>query len=299
MWVERITSGFGKVGRIALPVLFTLGIMGFGGLYMKGWRLGLPWERKPESPKVTVPSPENDVISTFTLVGHSETGRKKWEIQGRTADLMAGTVFLSPVSATNFGNVDTHLTAKTGKFDRGTQDIHLEEDVVVTTSDGARLTTDSFDWMAQREMGSTQDWVTVTRPGMVVYGRGGVGFPNLKRFRLKEQVTVTLQGKDGKTVVTCDGPMEVDYGRSKARFWRNVKVRDTKGLIQSDRMDVLLDSQTKQMREATFWGHVEITHETQIARANRAKYWQPNGHTLLVGHPRVMMLASDSNRVGE
>ena len=252
-----------------------------------------------KSPPASASVPKADVISIFTLVGHSETGRKKWEVQGQTADLGAQTVVLSPVTAVSYGNVTIHLTAKTGHFNRTTQDVHLEEDVVAVTSDGARLTTDTFDWAAERQMGTTADWVTVTRTGMVVTGHGGISFPNLKRVRLKKDVTVALEGSSGRTVISCDGPMDVDYGRSKARFLRNVKVRDARGVITSDRMDIELDPQTKQMREATFWGHVVIIHEKQVAHSNRAKYWQLSGRTLLVGHPKVVMPGNQGLLLGE
>ena len=241
--------------------------------------------------------PQADVVSTFTLVGHSQSGRKKWQVQGQTANLMEETVHLSPVAATSFGEVNVHLTAEQGQFHKPTQDVHLEKDVVVTTSDGARLNTDRLDWKAQREMGRTDDWVTVTRPGMVVVGKGGIGYPKLRRVRLAEQVKVTLQGKEGNVVVTCDGPMEVDYKRNKARFWRNVHVRDSKGLIQSDRMDVTLEPRTNQIRQANCWGHVQIHRKNQVSFSHWAKYhWQVPGRTLLSGHPQLVMRGEEDGQ---
>ncbi len=235
----------------------------------------------------------SDSISTFTLVGHTETGRKKWEVQGETADLLGETVHLSPVRAVSFGQVDVRLTAKKGQFHKISQDVHLEKDVVVTTSDGARLTTDTLDWVAEREMGKTPDWVTVTRPGMTVVGKAGIGYPKLKRVRLEREVTVTIQGQTGLTRVTCDGPMEVDYGRRKARFWRNVRVEDDKGHILSDRLDVVLDPEVNQIAKATFWGHVRIHRKDQLATANRANYWKDTGRMRLIGHPKLAMLPKE------
>jgi len=231
-----------------------------------------------------------DTVSVFTLVGHSETGRKKWKVEGKTADLIGEIVNLSPVSSTSFGGVQVHLTSARGRFHRVRQDVYLEEDVVATTSDGVRFTTDTMDWDAEREKATTSDWVTMTRPGMTVLGKGAIGYPKKKWVRLEREVTVTLLGQNGKTVVTCDGPMEVDYGRNKARFWRNVLVRDAKGIIRSDRMDVRLDPETKQMQTATCLGHVEIHREKQTAYGLRAVYWQNPGRTRLTGHTRMVML---------
>lgn len=233
--------------------------------------------------------PGADIISTFTLVGHTESGRRKWEVQGKTADLLGDTVRLSPVSAKTFGKVEVHLTADEGEFHKVSQDVHLQGNVVAVTSDGARLVTDSMDWVQQTETGTTRDPITVTRPGMRAVGVGGMGQPRMKKVRLDRQVTVTLEGQGGPTVITCDGPMEVDYGRNRARFHRNVLVRDSKGFVQADRMDATLDSVTSRMDKATFWGHVEIHHGSEVSRSNRAEYWQLRGHVLLTGHPRLVM----------
>jgi len=233
------------------------------------------------------------VVSTFTLVGHTDTGRRKWEIEGETADLMSETVELSPVEATSFGKVRLHLTAEHGQFRKASQNIHLKGDVVVTTSDGAKLTTESLDWTAEQETGTTQDWVTVTRPGMTVVGLGGTGYPKLKQVRFEQDVTMTLDGEAETTVITCDGPMEVDYGRNRARFWENVAVKDSKGLIQADRMDVLMEAKTHQIQKTTFWGHVEIYQGDQVAKANRAIYWQPEGRIRLMGSPELVLASQE------
>ncbi len=277
---------------VVLPLLFLAGAAGLVGV-VSGFIGG--WGKSSRSGFSENGDSAKDVISTFRLVGHTETGRKKWEVQGDTADLMAETVQLSPVAAKSFGEVDVFLTAQQGQYQKKTQDVHLERNVVITTSDGARLTTNTLDWAAQRETSTTPDWVTVTRSGMKVVGRGGVGFPKLKRVRLERQITVTLQGaQGGETVVTCEGPMEVDYGHRKARFWRNVQVRDAKGSIRSDRMDVVLNPTTNQMDQASFWGHVEVHHQDQIAYANRANYWQTPGRTRLTGHTRTVMLPEET-----
>ncbi len=238
-------------------------------------------------------APAAEVISTVTLVGHTESGRKKWEVRGDTADLSAGTVALSPVTATNFGERQTHLTAKRGNLNRETENIHLEGDVVVTTSDGMKMTTDSLDWESEKEIGTTPDWVTVSQPGMTVVGLGGKGYQKIHRLRLEREVTVVMEGKEGATVVTCDGPMNVDYKRRKARFWKNVRVQDAKGITRSDRMDVTFNMQTNQMEKAAFFGHVQIHQDDKMAFAHRANYHQLKGETALMGHTRMVMLASE------
>lgn len=251
--------------------------------------------RKVLPPTGGVPgSSPGDMISTFTLVGHTETGRRKWEIQGETADLLTEQVKLSPVRATNFGLVEIHLSAQKGQYDKLSRNVHLEGDVVVTTSDGAEMTTNHLDWSQDSETGTTADPVRVRQPGMTITGTGGIGRPKVKYVHLERDVTVVLLDPKGKTVITCDGPLEVDYGRNKARFWKNVLVQDSQGQIRADRMDAALDPATHQMVKATFWGHVQIHHDGEIATANRAEYWQPLQKMQLMGHPKLIMIPKDA-----
>jgi LPS export ABC transporter protein LptC len=271
---------------------WTLGTIAFS-LFLLG---GCAKETKPQaiSPQASE-GPQPQVISTFTLVGNTPTGRKKWEVQGQTANLIGDVVDLSPVEAKSFGQVEVILTAKRGWFHRNNRNIELEGDVVALTSDGARLVTDTFQWKGDRQTGRTEDWVTVTRPGMTVFGKGGVTFPKMKRVHLAQEVTVTLwqEGKEGKTLITCDGPMEVDYGRNKARFWRNVHVRDAKGTLRSDRMDVRFNRSKSQLLEVHCWGHVEIADDEgkKNAFSDRAHSWRTIGKTLLFGHPKLAMVS--------
>ena len=277
MRVERVM----KAACIALPAFLLLFLGG----------CGRDSSAPKEKPVQRADLPKADAISTFTLVGHSESGRKKWKIEGETADLLSDRVDLSPVVATSFGEIEVHLTSEKGQFHKMTEDVHLEGNVVVTTSDEGRLTTETLDWTAKEETATTPDWVTVTRPGIKAVGLGGIGFPSLKKVRLEEQVTVTLEGENGKTVVTCDGPMEVDYGKHLVRFWENVRVEDAKGVVESDRLDVNLNQLTNQIEKATFWGNVKIQQDGQIAYAKRANYWQAEGRMRLSGNPRIVMVS--------
>ena len=236
-----------------------------------------------------------DVISAFKLIGHTDAGRKKWEVQGETADLLSEIVDLSPVRATAYGQVEVRLSAQRGRFNKGTQNVHLEGDVVALTSDEGVMSTQSMDWMQEKQEGRTKEWVRVDRPGITAIGLGGTGYPKRKQVRMEKRVLVILQDPKGKTVVTCDGPMEVDYGRHTARFWKRVKVVDAQGVIRSDRLDVAFDPATHRMEKAVFWGHVDIDHGGQTAHANRVNYWQPLGRIQLMGHPKLVLFADSLN----
>lgn len=288
-----------NIGALSLLVLAVVCLIGTTGC---GREVSQPTVAAPETHsaagvssegELPLTAPDADVISTVTLTGHGEQGRKKWEVRGDTADLAADVVELSPVAATSYGRTQVDLTADHGKLVRETQDVELDGHVVIITSDGTRLVTESLDWMADSEQISTEAPITITREGMVVIGVGGSGYPNRNRMRLEREVQVTLSGEKGPTVVTCDGPMEVDTERMKIRFWNNVLVKEAKGMIRSDRLDVDIHPETHEMEHATFWGHVRIDRGEQTAYAHRAHYWQREGRMALVGHPKVETAAEE------
>jgi LPS export ABC transporter protein LptC len=265
-----------------------------GMVVLIGAGVGWGWARKSSTEKPVIsapetPAPGGDQVSVFTLVGHTETGRRKWEVEGETADLTGQMVQLSPVKAISYGKVDIQITAQRGRFHKKSKNVHLRGNVVAITSDDSRLETEVLDWNQLRESATTKWPVKMLRVGMTATGKGAVAYPKRKWVKLFEKVTVTMQDPKSTTVVTCDGSMEVDYARNKARFWKNVKVTDARGTITSDRLDLNLNPKTHQMDRAIFWGRVRIDHGNEVAYANRVNYWQPLGYVRLIGHPKLVL----------
>ena len=98
------------------------------------------------------PSEEEANLSTdqkmmaFSLSGFEKTGRKKWEVQGKSADIVSEVVNLTDVVAKAYGDqTDMTLTADKGSFNRATNDAHFESNVVVSGTNGTKMTTDALD----------------------------------------------------------------------------------------------------------------------------------------------------------
>ncbi len=232
----------------------------------------------------TIPVAKEE-ISAFALASYADDGSKQWEVKGQSADILLELIELNQVNADAFGEkVDVNLTAREGTYNRKTQDVYLEHDVEVNTSNGTRLRTDTLDWNAHDQLASTEDWATVDRERIQVTGKGMTGQPGLKQVRFKRNVRVDLEPN---TVITCRSTLDVDYRRSRARFWRRVHVRDERGDIWADRMDVWMDPETEELKEVRCWGHVVIEQGPQVAKAHRAVYRQPEGKIILMGHPNI------------
>ncbi len=200
-------------------------------------------------------------ISGFSLAGYGDKGKKAWDITGKTADIFETEVRLTDIIGKLYGATDEiKLTADRGSFDKTEGRMHLQDNVVITTTSGARLTTDSLDWDRKKELVSTKDLVNIYKDNMVTTATGAIGHPNLSQVTLQKDVTVEMtlnaMEKDkpedkGKIVITCDGPVEIDYQKNVATFNNNVKVDKQEFVLYSDTMDVyfLTGPATPKVRE--------------------------------------------------
>ncbi|MCX5711133.1 MAG: LPS export ABC transporter periplasmic protein LptC [Candidatus Omnitrophica bacterium] len=186
-------------------------------------------------------------ISEFNLSGYGDKGKKSWDLAGKTADIFTDTVKLKDVTGNMYGEQeDIKLTAQKGDFDKAQGKVHLQDDVVITTTGGTKLTTDSLDWDRKGQLVSTKDAVNIQRENMVIDAKGAIGHPNLKQVALQKDVKLDIlptkeEGAGGvkeKIVITCDGPLQIDYEKNIATFLNNVLVDRTDSKIYSDKMDV-------------------------------------------------------------
>lgn len=184
-------------------------------------------------------------ISEFSLAGYGEKGKKSWDIAGKTADIFGDVIKLNDVEGNMYAESDdVNLTADKGNFDKKEGKVHLEDNVVITTASGSKLTTDSLDWDRKQQLVSTDDVVNIVRDNMTTVAKGAEGQPNLSRIKFKEDVNMEILPKPepgeetNKIAIECDGPLEIDYAKNIATFKNNVKVDTQDNLIYCDLMDV-------------------------------------------------------------
>jgi len=264
-------------------------------------------------------------ISDFSLAGYGEKGKKNWDLSGKSADIFTEVVKLNDVVGNLYGKEeDVKLTARRGDFNKVDGKVHLEQDVVITTSSGTKLTTDSLDWDRKNQLVMTQDVVNIQRDNMVTVARGAKGEPNLKKVALEKEVKVDVnpvapvQGQDAglkeKITITCDGPLEIDYEKNIASFNNNVKVERTDSTIYSDKMDIFFIASNKTDREAenaqgasdktsSFMGskidkiiargNVKVVRGENISYSDEAIYTASDRKITLNGRPRLIIYSSE------
>ncbi|MDD2689615.1 MAG: LPS export ABC transporter periplasmic protein LptC [Candidatus Omnitrophica bacterium] len=261
-------------------------------------------------------------ISEFSLTGYGEKGKKNWDLAGKSADIFIDVVKLTDVVGNLYGKEeDIKLTADRGDFSKTDGKVHLEQNVVVTTSSGTKLTTDSLDWDRKNQLVTTDDIVNIKRENMVTVARGAKGEPSLKKVALKKDVQVDInpvdpqKGEAGvaeKIVITCDGPLEIDYEKNIATFNNNVKVLREDSTIYSDKMDIYFLSSgggvaTKEKKESAQTpgfmgskidkivarGNVKVIRGENTSYSQEAIYSAKDKKLILSGRPKLIIYSTE------
>ena len=255
-------------------------------------------------------------IGDFSLSGFGDKGKKAWDLSGKRADIFNEVVKLKEVVANHYADKESiKLTADSGDFNKKSGVVHLEDNVVITTSSGAKLTTDSLDWDRKQQIVSTLDKVNLQRLDMNLSGVGAVAATALKQMELDKDVRLEIEPKDKqkdkkeKIVITCDGPLEVDYEKNIAVLNNNVKVEKPDLTIYSDKMQVYFTSKQgdpKKDQESALMsssinkivseGNVRIVRGENTSYSQEAIYTATDKKIILTGRPQIIIYqAGDMN----
>lgn len=264
-----------------------------------------------QSSSVFAQETAEQTIADFSLSGFAEKGKKSWELSGKSADITNEKVKLKDIVGKLYGEENITLTAERGNFDKEKGNVHLKDNVIITTSKGAKLTTDSLDWDRLNHTVSTPDEVNIKRENLVADAVGASGQPDLKKVNLEKEVRVQINPHDTqdlpkkkKIVITCDGPLEVDYDKNIAIFYNNVKVDQRDTQIYSDQMDVYFktdedhdlnlsqdkDSKgmSRQIHKIIAKGNVKIVRGDNISYSDEAVYDARQNKIILTGRPHLV-----------
>lgn len=207
-------------------------------------------------------------VYSFSFAKYTPEGEKEIEIEGDSADIFASTVNLMNVVAKAYAEeTPVTITSDTGHYDKPGNKVHLRKNVVATTADGARLLSEELDIdPAQKTMESNVE-VQVKKDNINVEGLGAAGDSQLKKVKFKKNVTVIIRSTGGEggdnpqgspTVITCDGPLMIDYSKNIAHFKDNVVAEDERGKLMADVMDVFYNKVTRKVSKIVALGNVVI-----------------------------------------
>ncbi len=281
-------------------------------------------------------NPDSNVdqqINDFSLAGYGERGKKTWDISGKSADIFDDVIKLNDITGNMYGEQENvNLVADKGEFNKAQAKVHLEKNVVITTTSGAKMTTDSLDWDRKNQIVSTKDPVNIAKDNMVTTGVGINGSPALKKVTLEKDVQVDIlpvnkdakegsqTNADNKVVINCDGPLVIDYDKNIATFNNNVKVDRNSTQIYSDSMDVYFTTASKnkdndkdktkadsgsdamgmpsgmegsKVEKIVARDNVRIVRGENVSYSDEATYIVPEKKIILSGKPRLVISSTE------
>lgn len=271
------------------------------------------------------PEGSDQRIDDFSLSGHNQRGKKSWEVKGKSADIFTDVVKLTSVNANVYGEEeDVNLVGDKGTYDKASGTMHLEDNVAITTTGGGKMTTDYLDWDKESQRVSTAAMVNIEKQNIKATAKGLEGEPNLKKISLKDDVKVEIreqvkesialladkahpEDKSGEskisdplfsakepTIITCSGPLEIDYEKEIAIFHNNVKVdQKDHGVMHADRMDAYFDFKNKKILRIISQGNVKIVKDENTSYSDEALYSAEDGKLTLSGNPRLVINSKD------
>lgn len=248
-------------------------------------------------------------IDGFSLAQYEEGGLKKWELNGKTAQVDGSKINIKEISGLIFGE-DTalKLRAAQGKFNKKENLVYLEDNVIVKSTDGMRLTADALVWDAGTKNVFTDTLVNIKKSDFEVSGTGAKADLEQKTAELEKGVTANITSvapaylaashpstglETSKpsitTVITCDGPLEINYKKNRAAFQNNVKVQDREGNIFADRIDLYFNPATRSIKCVVARGNVKIVNGESVTYSEKAIYLVDEGRVVLPKRPKLII----------
>ncbi len=237
----------------------------------------------------------------FRLEG-KDGNRVSWDVSGDRADILGKEIKVTNVVANKYGDENMHLTADNGTLNQVTKDMLLEDNVVITTDSGATMVTDRLNWQREKDLVSTEDEVVIKRERMTAIGKGAEAQPNFSSAKLQKDVTVTVDVEDEQkqmreVVITCDGPLEIEYENEKAVFNDNVVAIDGERKLVADKVIVYFDMETNQINKMVCQGNVEIYQGDNASYSQEAVYLAKDKRIILSGRPKLIFYPKDGGDV--
>lgn len=209
------------------------------------------------STKAEMPDIKQEVYS-FRLEGFGKDKGVQWGLEGASATVIADKVNIKELKAVYRGEDMTFtLFADKAVYDKATQDIELDENIVGNTSDGGKLLTAHAKWNAKTQEITTDSRVWIERENLLCSGKGMLSHPRLKKVMFCREIEVKISPDK---VITCDGPFELDHEKSIAIFNKNVKIIDTDSETLTDKLTVYLNPDTNEIERVVTEGNVEVVH---------------------------------------
>lgn len=148
-------------------------------------------------------------VSDF-MVTETDAGKPEWTLHARSAAMFnARNVLVARGVRIDFydekGNRSSTLTAREGEMHQVRRDMVARGNVVLQTTEGTRMSTESLRFLNESQKIVSDDFVRVERQGDVLTGYGFESDPDLKHFEFKRQVQAVVRTRSGGTLEKKSG----------------------------------------------------------------------------------------------
>ena len=244
-------------------------------------------------------APSSQQLQGFNLNGYSNTGEKSWDVNGTKADISDTNIQITNVDANFYGSQQANLTADHGTINKTNGNVHLQDNVVITSKDrGTQMTTDTLDWNRNKDLVSTKDPVKIVDDQGVITGQGMSAHPNLKKAQINKNVKAKVhtqpQGEadDQVITVTSDGPMQMNDVAMYAVFNTHViAVEPSTGReLHCDKMEIWFNQATKKIKKAICTGHAKAIQGPDVSYSDKMVYDGVTQVLTMIGRPKIIFV---------
>ncbi len=229
------------------------------------------------------------VIKNFHLLGFDKDGNRNYEVWAEVAEIFNEQVKMYKVKANLYGEQNLIIKAEKAFLDKTTQNLELEKNVNIASEDKV-LKTDFLHWDIKNKKAKSVSPVELCESDFTIKATGLEADLDNQKTVLKNQIHLSLRERTF-TLITCRGPMEIDYKNNIAILYNQVKVDDKEGEIFSDKMEVYFDPETRQIKKIKALGNVKIVRADSITYAHEAEFDVGSKKLILKGEPRLVIIS--------
>ncbi len=224
-------------------------------------------------------------LDKFVLTGYDKENNKKWELQGDKANIAGKDIDLTDLVGKVYEKDKIiYIKADKGFIDKNSKEVSLKENVIVKDSEGTYLYTNILNWNQETEIIWTDVDLRLVKNENEVTGTGGELDTKFSKALIKKDVELKIIPQ---TIITSDGPLEMDYIKNIAIFTKNVHVVDRRGEMFCDSLTVYFDPEKKSIIKSHAKGDVKLRRGNSWSYSQEAVYDTKNGTISLLGRPKL------------
>lgn len=240
-------------------------------------------------------------VRDFCLFRYGKEKSERWKLVGKEAVVFDKYVNVKSLKATTYyKGSPTEIRAKNAYLNENNrEEVVLKEKVEIINGKGLRLVTDQLNWYNKHNLVETDEWVKIEKNDSIkIIAKGLEANTQLNTARLNKEINVRFQeDKTNVAIITCDGPLEIDYNRGIAVFNNNVKVNYPEGEIESHSAIVYFSKEEEgKVKKVIAEGRVKIVRGKNVAWAEKVTYFYENKKAILEGQPRLVIYLSEGKK---